>query len=88
MEANGGNFAGDDLVPTDATDFSATAENPRGQARSGRDQSRGNQTTNFLKQYAEFGLTFRSAVSASTQRWPGRRAKATSSAPGRWCGII
>jgi branched-chain amino acid transport system substrate-binding protein len=47
MEANGGNFVGDDLVPTDATDFSAYLR-----------QIDHDQITNFLKQYAEFGLTF------------------------------
>src|SRR6266446_3834510 len=58
MEANGGQFAGDDLVPTDAADFSAyllkiREANPDLVAIN----LAGNQTTNFLKQYAEFGLT-------------------------------
>jgi branched-chain amino acid transport system substrate-binding protein len=59
MEANGGNFAGDDLVPTDATDFSAYLLKIR---ETKPDlvviNLAGNQITNFLKQYAEFGLTF------------------------------
>lgn len=59
MEGNGGQFAGDDLVPTDATDFSAYLLKIRD---SKPDlvviNLSGNQITNFLKQYAEFGLTF------------------------------
>lgn len=59
MEANGGDFAGDELVPTDATDFSAYLL----KIRSAKPDLvvinlAGNQITNFLKQYAEFGLTF------------------------------
>jgi branched-chain amino acid transport system substrate-binding protein len=59
MEANGGNFAADDLVPTDATDFSAYLL----KIRDAKPDLvvinlAGNQITNFLKQYAEFGLTF------------------------------
>jgi branched-chain amino acid transport system substrate-binding protein len=59
MEANGGQFAGDDLVPTDATDFSAYLL----KIRTAKPDLvvinlAGTQTTNFLKQYAEFGLTF------------------------------
>jgi len=59
MEANGGNFAGDDLVPTDATDFSAYLLKIR-EAKPDLVviNLAGNQITNFLKQYAEFGLTF------------------------------
>lgn len=59
MEGNGGQFAGDDLVPTDATDFSAYLLKIRD---SKPDlvviNLAGNQITNFLKQYSEFGLTF------------------------------
>ena len=59
MVANGGNFAGDDLVPTDATDFSAYLLKIR-EAKPDLVviNLAGNQITNFLKQYAEFGLTF------------------------------
>src|SRR5260370_4639903 len=59
MEANGGNFAGDDLVPTDATDFSAYLLKIL-QAKPDLVviNLAGNHITNFLKQYAEFGLTF------------------------------
>src|SRR5437660_799347 len=53
MEANGGNFAGDDLVPTDATDFSAYLLKIR-EAKPDLVviNLAGNQITNFLKQYA------------------------------------
>ncbi len=59
MEANGGQFAGDDLVPTDAADFSSYLL----KIRDAKPDLvvinlAGNQITNFLKQYAEFGLTF------------------------------
>ena len=59
MQANGGQFAADKLVPTDATDFSALLLEIR---NSKPDlvisNLAGNQITNFLKQYAEFGLPF------------------------------
>jgi branched-chain amino acid transport system substrate-binding protein len=59
MEANGGQFAGDDLVPTDATDFSAYLLKIRdAKPDLVAINLAGNQVTNFLKQYAEFGLTF------------------------------
>ena len=59
MEGNGGKFAGDDLIPTDATDFSSYLL----KIRNAKPDLvvlnlAGNQITNFLKQYAEFGLTF------------------------------
>ena len=59
MEGSGGNFAGDDLVPTDTTDFSAYLLKIR-EAKPNLVviNLAGTQTTNFLKQYAEFGLTF------------------------------
>jgi branched-chain amino acid transport system substrate-binding protein len=59
MEANGGQFAADKLVPTDATDFSALLIEIRA-AKPDLVISNlaGNQITNFLKQYSEFGLTF------------------------------
>ena len=59
LNANGGNLIGEDLVGTDATDFSAYLLKIR--------QTRpdvvvcnlaGIQTTNFIKQYAEFGLPY------------------------------
>jgi branched-chain amino acid transport system substrate-binding protein len=62
MEKNGGKFAADKLVPTDATDFSALLLEIR---NSKPDlvisNLAGNQITNFLKQYSEFGLTFPTA---------------------------
>jgi branched-chain amino acid transport system substrate-binding protein len=59
MEASGGQFAADKLVPTDATDFSALLLEIRA-AKPDLVVSNlaGNQITNFLKQYAEFGLDF------------------------------
>src|SRR5438128_1961795 len=59
MESNGGQFAADKLVPTDATDFSPLLL----EIRSARpdlviSNLAGNQITNFLKQYVEFGLDF------------------------------
>jgi branched-chain amino acid transport system substrate-binding protein len=59
MEANGGQFAADKLVPTDATDFSPLLLEIRN-AKPDLVISNlaGNQITNFLKQYVEFGLNF------------------------------
>jgi branched-chain amino acid transport system substrate-binding protein len=59
MEGNGGKFAADKLVPTDATDFSALLLEIRN-AKPDLVISNlaGNQVTNFLKQYSEFGLSF------------------------------
>jgi branched-chain amino acid transport system substrate-binding protein len=59
MEANGGQFAADKLVPTDATDFSPLLLEIRN-AKPDLVISNlaGNQITNFLKQYVEFGLSF------------------------------
>src|SRR6478672_6140356 len=59
MQANGGQFAADKLVPTDATDFSPLLLEIRN-AKPDLVISNlaGNQITNFLKQYAEFGLDF------------------------------
>ncbi|HZQ61686.1 MAG TPA: ABC transporter substrate-binding protein [Casimicrobiaceae bacterium] len=59
MSANGGDFAADKLVPTDATDFSALLLEIRN-AKPDLVISNlaGNQITSFLKQYTEFGLNF------------------------------
>ena len=59
MSANGGEFAADKLVPTDATDFSPLLLEIRN-AKPDLVISNlaGNQITNFLKQYVEFGLNF------------------------------
>src|SRR3954465_12293590 len=59
MEKNGGQFAADELVPTDATDFSPYLLKVR-QARPDLVISNlaGNQITNFIKQYSEYGLQF------------------------------
>ncbi len=59
MGENGATRAGDDLVPTESTDFSPFLLKIR-QARPDLVISNlaGNQVTNFLKQYAEYGLRF------------------------------
>ncbi|WP_230530204.1 ABC transporter substrate-binding protein [Microvirga roseola] len=56
---NGGEFIGEELVPTDATDFSPYLLKIR-QAQPDVVASNlaGNQITNFIKQYAEYGLQF------------------------------
>lgn len=56
--ANGGQLAGEDLVPTDSTDFSPYLLKIR-QAKPDIVASNlaGNQITNFIKQYAEYGLS-------------------------------
>lgn len=59
MGENGGNHAGDDLIPTDLADFSPFLL----KIRTARPDVvilnlAGTQITNFLKQYAEFGLSF------------------------------
>ena len=58
LGSNGGKFVGDELVPTDATDFSSYLL----KIRNAKPDLvvlnlAGNQITNFLKQYSEFGLT-------------------------------
>jgi branched-chain amino acid transport system substrate-binding protein len=59
MEGNGGQFAADELVPTDASDFSPFLLKIR-QSKPDLVVSNlaGNQITNFLKQYSEFGLPY------------------------------
>jgi branched-chain amino acid transport system substrate-binding protein len=62
MEGAGGQFVADKLVPTDLTDFSALLL----EIRNAKPDLvvcnlAGNQITNFLKQYSEFGLTFKVA---------------------------
>ena len=59
FDANGGNLAGDELVATDVTDFSPYLLKIR-QARPDLVSTNlaGNQVTNFVKQYAEFGLPY------------------------------
>ena len=57
--ANGGTIIGDELVATDATDFSPYLLKMR-QAKPDMIATNlgGNQVTNFVKQYAEFGLPY------------------------------
>jgi branched-chain amino acid transport system substrate-binding protein len=59
MQANGGEFAADELVPTDAADFSAYLLKIRN-AKPDIVVSNlaGAQITNFMKQYMEYGLPF------------------------------
>ena len=59
MQANGGEFAADELVPTDAADFSAFLLKIRN-AKPDIVISNlaGAQITNFMKQYIEFGLPY------------------------------
>ncbi|MBI3710364.1 MAG: ABC transporter substrate-binding protein [Proteobacteria bacterium] len=59
METNGGQFAADELVPTDVADFSAFLLKIRATKPDlVVSNLAGNQITNFLKQYSEFGLDF------------------------------
>lgn len=59
LQKHGGQLVGDELVPTDATDFSPYLLKIR-QARPDVVASNlaGNQITNFIKQYAEYGLPY------------------------------
>ena len=59
LEKHGGQLVGDELVPTDVTDFSPYLLKIR-QAQPDIVASNlaGNQITNFLKQYTEYGLKF------------------------------
>ncbi len=59
LKPNGGNLIGDELVATDVTDFSPYLLKIR-QARPDVVVCNlaGNQTTNFIKQYSEFGLPY------------------------------
>ncbi len=57
VEENGGEVAWEDLVPTDSTDFSAyILKIRRAQPDLIISNLAGNQITNFVKQYAEYGL--------------------------------
>ena len=59
MQANGGEFAADELVPTDAADFSAYLLKIRNvKPDLVISNLAGAQITNFMKQYMEYGLSF------------------------------
>lgn len=59
IEAHGGSVEWEDLVPTDSTDFSAyILKIRRAQPDLIISNLAGNQITNFVKQYSEFGLDF------------------------------
>jgi ABC-type branched-subunit amino acid transport system substrate-binding protein len=88
MSANGGDFAADKLVPTDATDFSpAAAGDPQCQARPG-DFQPGRQPDHQLPQ-AVLGIRAafpRRRIRLRHRGGVGRGARQFSRAPGRWCG--
>ena len=87
MGSNGGQFAADELVPSEATDFSPYLLKIRqSQPDLVVSNLAGNQITNFIKQYSEYGLNSPSPASASIQWSRGARARATSPAFGRWSG--
>ena len=57
MDENGAIFVSNDMLPTDATEFSASLLKVRQQAPDlVMSNLAGNQTTNFTKQYNEFGI--------------------------------
>jgi branched-chain amino acid transport system substrate-binding protein len=57
MDANGAIFLTNDMIPTDATEFSASMLKIRQQKPDlVMSNLAGNQTTNFVKQYNEFGI--------------------------------
>lgn len=59
IESQGGEVAWEDLVPTDSTDFSAyILKLRRAQPELIISNLAGNQITNFIKQFAEYGLDF------------------------------
>jgi branched-chain amino acid transport system substrate-binding protein len=59
MDANGGIFISNDLIPTDATEYSAMILKIRQQKPDlVMSNLAGNQTTNFMKQYNEFKLPY------------------------------
>ena len=89
MEKNGGQFAADELIPTDISDFSPFLLKIR-QARPDIVISNlaGNQITDFLKQYSEYGLQFPVVGFRSIPRSRGASARAISPASGRSSGII
>lgn len=86
--AHEANLIGDELIATDVTDFSPYLLKVR-QAKPDVVccNLAGNQVTNLVKQYAEFGFPIRWSASISTPAMPGPRARAISAVPGRRSGI-
>src|SRR5438093_231329 len=89
MEANGGQFAADKLVPTDATDFSALLL----EIRSAKpdlvvSNLAGLQITNFLKQYSEFGLDFPVAGFDTAVAWGAGKGNFFGTWPLVWHHLI
>ena len=87
MAANGGTFGADELVPTDATDFSAYLLKIRN-AKPDMVVSNlaGAQITNFMKQYLEYGLPFPVAGFAfdTAVAWGAGKANLTGTWPLVW----
>jgi len=71
------NLIGDELIATDVTDFSPYLLKVR-QAKPDVVccNLAGNQVTNLVKQYAEFGFPYRWSASISTPVMPGPPARA------------
>ncbi len=88
FDANGANLIGDELIATDVTDFSPYLLKVR-QAKPDVVccNLAGNQVTNLVKQYAEFGFPYPLVGFNLTLEMPGLRAKAISAAHGRPSGI-
>ena len=89
MAANGGDFSADKLVPTDATDFSGLLlEIRRAKPDLVISNLAGNQVTNFLKQYSEFGLTFPVAGFDMALAWAAGASNFLGTWPVVWHHLI
>ena len=89
FDANGGKLIGDELIATDVTDFSPYLLKIR-QAKPDVVCSNlaGNQVTNLIKQYAEFGLPYPIVgFNLNTGGRLGGRRRQSEPAPGRRSGI-
>jgi branched-chain amino acid transport system substrate-binding protein len=89
MESNGGQFAADELVPTEATDFSPYLLKIR-QARPDLVVSNlaGNQITNFIKQYSEYGLPFPVAGFDTVVAWGAGKGNFSGVWPLVWHHLV
>src|SRR5258706_5221768 len=83
ITANGGTVIGDELTPTDTTDFSPLLLKVR-QAKPDMVATNlgGNQVTNFVKQYSEFGLPY--AVAGFNLNTPDAWAAGEGNPGGLW----
>ncbi len=87
MEANGGQFAADKLVPTDATDFSpCCSRSAPPSPTSSSPTSPATRSPTSSSSMRNSASPSRSPASASTRRSPGAPARTISSASGRWSG--